>query len=129
MGTTLVEYFIDELVDWNHLITSDFGEMSEFENKLTEVVQRNTIPNIAAKVEEQQDKLNAVSAKFKKLLIQIQQQEAAFKKDHMPIDDTLINPESEKAQNGLRRSMQQTEKEYIDAKFDCYNFLSQIFRK
>ena len=41
--------------------------MDEFEKKLAEVIQRNTIPAIAAKVEKEQNKLNAVSGKFQQL--------------------------------------------------------------
>jgi uncharacterized coiled-coil protein SlyX len=124
MGTTLAEYFTDELVEWSCLIAFNNREMGELENKLAEVIRRNTIPNIAAKEEKQQDKLNAVYEKFKRLQKQILRQEAALKTNSTLVDDTLINPETEKLQNELRRNMQQIEKEYIDTKYECYNFLS-----
>ncbi len=129
MPNTIAEYYTDELVEWNRLIVFYKREMDGFEHKLGEVIQRNTTPNIAAKVENEQDKLNAVSKKFKKLQVQIQQQEAALKTDSKLIDDTLINIETEKQQNQLRRNMQQTEKEYIDTKHECYNFLSGTLKK
>lgn len=50
MGTTIAEFFKDELVEWNRLIAFYNWELDEFENKLADVIQRNTIPNIAAKV-------------------------------------------------------------------------------
>ena len=77
METYIAEYFIDELVEWNRLIAFYNGEMDEFEHKLAEVIQRNTIPNIAIEVENEQDKLNAVAEKFNHLQAQIQRQEAA----------------------------------------------------
>ena len=129
MGTTIAEYFTDELVEWNRLIAFNNQEMNKFKHKLAEVIQRNTIPNIAAKVENEQDKLNIVSEKFNRLQKQILRQEAAFKTDSTLVDDTLVNPETEKRQNELRRNMQQAEKEYIDAKYECYNFLSGILKK
>ncbi|MDP4261361.1 MAG: hypothetical protein Q8941_02410 [Bacteroidota bacterium] len=129
MATIIAEYYTDELVEWNRLIDFNNQEMDEFEDKLAEVIQRNTIPNIAAKVEEHQDKLNIVAKKFYRLQEQIQQQEAALKTDSALVDDTLINPETETHQNELRRNMQRTEKEYIDTKYACYNFLSGTLKK
>ena len=129
MGTSIAEYFIDELVEWNRLIAFYNGEMGEFEHKLAEVIQRITIPNIALEVENEQDKLNAVAEKFNLLQVQIQRQEAALRTDGTFIDNAMINTETEKRQNELRRNMQQTEREYVDIKYGCYNFLSGIFRK
>lgn len=129
MATTIAEYFLDELVDWNRLIAFYNNEMAEFESKLAEVIQRNTIPNIAAKVENEQIKLNAVSGKFYKLQVQIKQQESSLKTDSTLIEDAQIKAEMEQHQNELRRSMQQIEKEYIDVKYACYNFLSETLRK
>ncbi|MGE5106671.1 MAG: hypothetical protein ACM3H8_03950 [Sphingobacteriales bacterium] len=129
MPNTIAVYYTDELMEWKRLITFYNVEMAELENKLAEVIQRNTIPNIAVKVENHQDKLNAASEKFSWLEIQIQQQEAALKTNSTLIDDTLINTETEKRQNELRRNMQQVEKEYIDARYECHNFLSGTLKK
>jgi hypothetical protein len=129
MPTTIAEYYSDELVDWNRMITFYNHEMDEFEKKLAEVIQRNTIPNIAAKVEKEQHKLDKVSEKFYHLQIEIQQQQSSLKTDSTLIDDALIKTEIEKEQNELRRNMQQTEKEYIDAKYACSDFLSETLRK
>jgi len=129
MPNTIAEYYTDELAEWNRLIVFCKKEMDEFGHKLAEVIEQNTIPDIAAKVENEQDKLNVMSENFKKLQVQIQQQKAALKKDSILIDNTLINTETEKQQNELRHNMQQSEKKYIDTKYECYNFLSEIVKK
>lgn len=129
MATTIAIYYTDELTEWNRLIAFYNHETDEFGAKLGEVIQRNSIPHIAAKVEEQQDKLNVISKKFNRLRAQIRKQEAALKTDRTFIDDTLINTETEKRQNELRRNMQLTEKEYIDTKYECYNFLSGTLKR
>lgn len=129
MATTIAEYYLDELVDWKRLIAFYNHEMDEFEKKLAEVIQRNTIPGIAAKVEKEQNKLNAISGKFHQLHLQIQQQIASLKTDSTLIDDALMKAGIEKQQNELRRSMQQSEKEYIDAKYACSNFLYETLKK
>jgi hypothetical protein len=99
------------------------------EARLAEVIHRNTNPNIADLVEEQQGRLNKISIKFFRLLDQFQKQKAALKQDSNLIDDTLINAEIEKHQNALRKFMQQSEKKYIDIKHECSGFISDTLRK
>lgn len=129
MATTIAGYYSDELVDWNRMIAFYQHEMDEFEKKLAEVIQRNTIPDIAAKVEKEQHKLDTIAEKFHQLQVRIRQQQSSLKTDSTLIDDSLIKTGIEKQQNDLRRNMQQTEKEYIDAKYACADFLSETLRK
>jgi len=129
MGTTIAAHYTDELVDWSSLIAFYDQEATEFGIKLAEVIQRNSIPDIATKVEEHQDKMNVVMKKFSRLQMQIRRQEAVLKTDDEFIDDKLINAETEKKQNDLRHNMQQTEQEYIDTKYACSNFLSGTLKK
>lgn len=129
MATSIAEHYTDELADWSRLIAFYDHEAIEFGIKLAEVIQRNSIPNIAAKVEKHQDNLNAVMKIFNQLQIQIRKQGTTLKTDSVFIEDTLINTETEKKQNELRRDMKQTEKEYIDAKYSCSDFLSETLKK
>jgi len=129
MATTIAEYFTDELSEWKRMIASYTQEMHGLTVKLAEVIQRNSIPGIAAKVENQQAKLNMVLKKIFRLQIQFQRQEEALKTDSTFIDDSLIKTETEKQQKDLRQRTQQVEREYSDIKNDCHNFLSEIFKK
>lgn len=129
MATTIAKYYAEELKTWNHHINSYRREMFEMERRLAEVIHRNTIPNIADLVEEQQGRLNKIAIKFFQLLEQFQKQRVALKQDSNLIDDTLINAEVEKHQNALRKFMQQSEKDYIDIKHECSGFISDTLRK
>ncbi len=129
MPNIIAEYYTDELLDWTNSITLYGEEMDEFEQKFGEVIRRNSIEGIAEKVEAHQTLLNLVSDTFYRLQIDIQHQEESLKTDSTLIDDTLINNETEKGQVELRRKMQAAEKEYIDVKYDCYNFLSETLKK
>jgi predicted RND superfamily exporter protein len=129
MPNTLAEYYADELIDWQQTITFYIEEMSDLEQKLSEVISRNSIVGIAEQVENQQNKLNAVSKTFYLLQTKFKQQEARLKTDSTYIDNTLIDTSIEKEQVELRQKMQQTEKEYIDTKYACYNFLSGTLKK
>ncbi len=128
MSKIISEHYEDELVNWLDTIHYYSEEMSELEKKLEEVIQRNTIPHIAEKVDIEQDKLNAIGAIFNRLQESIVQQEQKLKVDDSLIDDALINKETANQQDALRVQMQAAEKEYIDVKFACYNFLSSLLK-
>lgn len=129
MATTIAEYYTDELIDWNNTIAFRNKEIHDFSQKLEEVIRRDSIVDIAKKVETHQTLLNQSADKFYEIQKAIQQQEAALKTNSTFLDDTLISSETEKQQTGLRVMMQAAEKEYIDAKFDCHNFLSGTLKK
>ena len=129
MSTTISEYYLDELERANRQVVAYRREIFELESKLAAVIRRNSIPGLAALVEQQQDKLNRVSKKFDLLQVQFHQQQAALKTDDKFVDDSLIKTQTEVQQNELRQLMQACEKEYVDAKHDCSNFLSGLFKK
>jgi hypothetical protein len=129
MPNTIAEYYTDELLEWNKSIIFYNSEVEELTQKLGDVIRRNSIAGIAAKVEAHQTLFNRLSEKFYKLQTLMKEQEAVLKTDSTLIDDTLINTETEKQQNELRRKILVAEKEYIDVKFDCYNFLSETLNK
>jgi exonuclease VII large subunit len=129
MPSKIAEYFIDELETWNQNINSYRQQMFKMENKLAEIIQRNTIPNIAELVEEQQQGINKISIRFFQLSDQLEKQRSLLKKNDDVIDDTMISSEIEKHQNALRKFMQQSEKKYIGIKHDCSNFISQTLGK
>jgi len=129
MAATIAEYFTDELARWKKAVAFYVREMHLLTVRLGEVIQRNSIPGIAAKVEKQQDKLNAVFKKFTRLQTKFRRQAASLKTDSTLIDDSLVKAETENQQKELREAMTFAEKEWIDAKNDCHNFLSEIFKK
>ena len=129
MPTTVSTYYADELIDWDSSINYHNKEMDEFEERLDEVIRRNSIVDIARKVESHRTQLTRISGKFSTLQSEIQQQEAALKTDSTLVEDASISKETESRQNKLRHNMQAAEKEYVDVKFDCYNFLSGILKK
>lgn len=129
MATTIAQYFTDELVDWEQSINFYREELKELEEKLLEVIRRNCIVDIAARAGVRQNLLDKISYKFSGLQLEIKLQETKLKTDSTLVDNSLINNETENHQAELRRKMQATEKEYIDVKFECYNFLYQTLKK
>lgn len=129
MANNIAAYYMDELMDWNHLITFFGQEMNEMTSKLSEVIQLNTIPDIADKVELEQAKINAVFEKFIRLQKQIAEQVKAFRTDGTLKSNEAIGNDTERWQHNFRNRMQEMEKEYVDIKYNCYNFLSDVLNK
>lgn len=129
MPTVKAGYYTDELINWNESIIFYSQEIAALEQKLIEVLRRNSIIGIASKVETQQAALDRLHDKFHRLDVAIRQQETILKADHSLVDDTLINSETEKQQAELRHEIQSVEKGFIDAKYNCYNFLAGTLKK
>lgn len=129
MPTTIAKYYTDELVEWVRLMNFYNSEIDQFEVKLAEVIQRNTIPGIGAKVEAHQERLNAVSQKFRQLQKRIMEQEGWLKTDSTFIDNAAIKGETDEEQKQIREKIQEIEREYIDVKYGCYEFLSETLNK
>lgn len=129
MATTISQHYSDELLDWEESIDFYNEEMDEIEQKMLDVIRRNSIVGIAKKVNDHQILLQQLSDKFDRLQEEIKQQEAELKMDSTLVDDAFINYETEKLQAELRSKMQAAEKEYIDVKFECYNFLSETLKR
>ncbi|WP_026898254.1 hypothetical protein [Daejeonella oryzae] len=129
MATNIAQYYSEEMVDWNDAITFYEEEIDDLQNKLLDVIRRNSIVDIAKKVGDHQILLNQVAERFRKLQYRIEQQESELKIDSSLVDNILINNTIETTQAELRREMYTIEKEYIDVKFDCYHFLSETLKK
>jgi hypothetical protein len=129
MTTTIAQYYKVELFDWNNSIRFYTREIAELGNKLADVIRRDSIVGIAKKVEGHQSLLNYSSGKFHDLQLAIKQQAALLKKSEFPALDHSTENETERKRNELRSMMQATVKEYIDANFNCYHFLSEIIKK
>jgi hypothetical protein len=127
-STTIAEYYLDELIDWNESINFYIDEIAVFEQKLVAIISRNTITDIGKKVEVELAKFTTLLKKFNRLQTDIQKQNTLLQTDTDLVDNSLISNETEKIEDDLRNNMKVLEKEYIDVKFDCYNFISGIYK-
>jgi prefoldin subunit 5 len=74
MPKTLAESFSEELENWNESIQFYSIEIESIDSKLYEVIRRNSIPGIAAKVNTYQVRLNNLSEQFDSILESIDDQ-------------------------------------------------------
>ena len=129
MAAAKAGYFIDEILDWKRTIAFHIDEIYGLTGKLAELVRRNSIPNLAARVEKHQAKLDGLSKKFSMLLLQFRRQEAMLKTDSELLDDSKIKPETESYQKDIRQMLHDTQKEFIDVKNNCQSFLAGFYNK
>lgn len=125
MSKTIATYYAEEMENWKYSLDFYSGEIDQLNEKLEDVIRRNSIKNIAEKVELHLDALKKVSEIFAKVEEAIQQQGKLLKPNNDLVDNSSINGDTEKLQAVLRINVQAAEKAFIDAKFDCYNFLSK----
>ncbi len=122
-------FYLDELNEWGDHIDVYHQETEELEAKLTALIRRNNVPHIAEQVESRQEALNRVSSLF----IHLQQEIADLERQLNPEDGTVlsdirVDEATERRQAVLRINMQAAEKAYIDTRYDCHQFLSDILK-
>jgi hypothetical protein len=129
MSKKISEYFISELFSWEQSIDFYEEEMVVLGVQLDEIIQRNSIVDIAAKVEAHQILLNEVLDKFNKIEVEISIQKKILQPKDELIADVNLDQQIQESQNEIRNKVQSAEKEYIDIKQFCYEFLSQTLNK
>ena len=129
MQQSVSEYYITELADWNRSIDFYDTEIADMEDKLNEIIHQNTIPNLAANTERFLNSMDVQRNIFLVIQQLIHQQETRLYKNDNPEENAEITTETKDEQNSIRDKMQSAEKNYIDAKYGCYNFLSGLLNK
>ena len=129
MSKKISEFYIEELSDWIKSIGSYIDEISTLEQRLEDVIARNTVVDIAAKVEVHQMMLDNVSNKINELKQEyLIQKNELFVNDN-PVADDKITQEIELKMKLNALKFSQIEKEFIDIKYYCISFLIEVLKK
>lgn len=126
MTSSLAAYYSNELDEWKDVIHFHVQEIEEFEVWLHEVLQKNTIPNLAAQTEHYFTALTGQRHQFEILAGQVYGLQTLLVKDDQPVDDEFITPEIENSHKALREQMLESEKKFLDLKYSCHQFLSDV---
>ncbi len=129
MSKVKSSYYYAELQSWLGSINFYTEQKLIIDAKLDEVIKRNSLIDIAAKVEAHQILLNEIIEKFNKIKMDIDSQLKSIKVDDNFIEDVSLNKELEESQTYLRQKISSAEKEYIDIKAYCFDFLSETLNK
>lgn len=123
MTNSVAEYYLNELYDWKSAIELYLEEIEDSEEWLQSILRYDSVPALPAKVEHCLNQLFLSRNKFLKIRSAIQSAERKLYKEQMPVDNNILTKETRQAHKRLRGEMHETEKEYLDVKYDCNEFL------
>lgn len=124
MPDTLATYYKEELINWDATIDFYRTESDTLESKLFQLIQQNTIPQRAEMAEQFLNQLTSLHSQLESVAKQMHRQNDNLQKDDTPINDEAVTEKMKKDQNLLRDKMQTLEKNFVELKYACYNFLS-----
>lgn len=125
MISSLASYYNNELEEWKDVLDFHVQEIEEFEVWLGEVIQGNTVPNLAAKAEHYFSAFAGQRQRFETLAGEVHGLRSQLLVDDEPVGDEHITPTIESTHNTLRQKMLEAEKGFLDLKYGCHQFISE----
>ena len=129
MPTSIAEYYINELNDWEDAIALHTEEIEQLEEWLKEVLRNNTVVNLAGKVEHYLNNLFLTKQNLGILKTKILKGEEKLYTGEIPIGNEDITEEIKQNQNEFRKNLYSLERQYLDIKFECEDFLATTVTK
>lgn len=129
MPINIARHFDDELNAWNDTLHFYLTAIHVLEKNLGEIITRNSVVDIAAKVEVHQLLLDNITNKMKLLQVEISNQKLKLKIANEFISDTDISEKLDLDHAALLSQVKSLEKEFIDLKYYCNTFLSDILKQ
>lgn len=124
MTTSIAEYYLNELHDWKSAIDLYLEEIDDAEEWLQSILHFDSVPALAAKVEHHLNQLLLSKENLLRIKSFIQSSEQKFYKDRLPVGNDLVTEDAKAAHKQLRTEKHKAEKEYLDAKYSCDEFLA-----
>lgn len=126
METLVAEYYNEELADWTQITEYCIEEVLEFEQRLTDIIRRDSIPAIAASAEHFLQQFELLQQHFLALQHEVGLQETKLVQNNIPVGNKAVTPQVILDQSSLRKKMFQTEKAFLETKYGCYEFFSSL---
>ena len=128
MSKRISKHYYDELQNWFESIEFYIQAIIKLEERLNEIVLRNSIVDIAAKVEVHQLLLEKIMDKLHRIQTELKIHESELKVDEIFIDDEKITDEIDATHVALTEKVKSAEKEFIDVKYYCNSFLTETLK-
>ena len=129
MATSIAEFYINELDDWEDSIQLHLERISESEERLNEILRYNTIPNLAANVEHHINQLFLLRQNLADIDRQISFLQQKLYKEEAPVRDDLVTDEVKRQQNELRDNVYKVEKESLEVKHASDVFIASTIHE
>jgi uncharacterized small protein (DUF1192 family) len=125
MTKTGATYFRDELIHWFKTLDFYRNEIPQFEERLVEVIQGNPSAERASQSEnflnqfaELHNKINLLQMEIGRLKADPSAYGRSNGSEHL---------QTQAPQDTLRENMRATEKDFVDTKYNCHQFLAKIY--
>jgi hypothetical protein len=125
MISSIAGYYMDELDEWKEAIDLHLEEINELEEWLNQIIRSNTITHLAAKVEHYMNQLLLSGQNLKALRERMEEAERPLFIDQAPINNALLTETSKHHQKELRKTLYSLEKELLDIRYNCDEFLAE----
>ena len=126
MAVAQIEYFHNELSDWKKMFLFFKDEISIFNRRLAEVLDRNSKPEILAQVEQFQNQFILQNEQFDILKHEVHLIESGVEKNLL-LQGKPFSEQALKDQHLLRERIFQAERIFLETKHGFYRFLSRVF--
>lgn len=124
MNTPIASYYVSELDSWKASIERHFEEMNEVDEWLNEVIHYNSVPKLAAKVEHHLNQVMICRQVFDDLNDDISMLEKKMSKDEKSNPAIASDAQLSEQQKLLRTTIYQAEKQLLEVKHACSQFLA-----
>jgi hypothetical protein len=124
MRNSVSEFFLLELEGWNESLTFYKQEISRSSDWLKSILQLNTVPGLATRVEYYMDEYLKVGSEIEQLLEKITKMNSDLNEDELPEEAGPVKDAFITAQKELRSGMQTLEKKYLELKYECDEFVA-----
>lgn len=125
MTLTKAESFHNDLREWYKLLSFNADLVRVFQNRLTEIVNRNTRKEVLAEAEHFQNQFILQKEQFDVLLHEINDQKMQMRKDFLQDNPVVYLPVADN-QVLLKDKMEIADKIFLQTKKEFYRFLSNM---
>lgn len=129
MSKKIASFYNDEINSWLRSVNFYLEEILSLENRLKQIIDRNSIVDIAAKTEVHQLIINKVEEKLIFLKKEMESVQTMFSKKDDILEDKKINSNFENKISLLGISFRHHEKEFADVKFYCNEFVEEMLKR
>lgn len=120
---------MDELDEWKHAINFYLEELEELKKDVHEILEFNTVTDLAAKAEHHLNELDLSRLNFLHQQENIELMEAQLSKQQPSAENGTVSDDIKKQQKELRNNMHGLEKEYLDTRFTSRDFVVDTIDK
>ncbi|HEX6334362.1 MAG TPA: hypothetical protein VFZ78_09050 [Flavisolibacter sp.] len=127
--TTIADYFINEIDDWNHSIDFYLEELEELDEWLLEIRHSDLVAPLDGTLEHHMSQLFFTRQVLLAKRREINEWEHRLYVDRLPLSNQSITPAMKERQKQLRDGMKDAELEILETKYSCDDFIADMVSK